>query len=146
MIAAFVTFFSNDPTGGIIATMCVVTCLLVITIFHRPCRDVVAVNLCRVVVYLLSLWSLVATLLARYAVADPATNYFPATFLFAGWEGIVLFALLLYCCRGGVARCTRGTCLQGLGRWLSDIEVLQLHCSLFPLCRWPFTSVVARSE
>ncbi len=152
VIAAFVTFFFETPQYGLIATLVVVCILLAVTVAHRPCRDLVVVNLARVIVYLLSIWSLIASLIASEAVSDPTTNYFPVhtlvlcpvflcasltfplllysgmqtIFLFVGWFVILVAGLILFNFRHRFAASVAGTCLQPIGVWLEDVQV--------PLC------------
>jgi hypothetical protein len=82
VIAACVTFFVNSPQSGLVATLVVVCALLIVTIRHRPCRDLVFVNFIRVVIYLLAIWSLISSLIARNAYSKPTTEYFPVRVCF----------------------------------------------------------------
>jgi len=115
----------------------VVTVLLVVTLMHRPCRDVVAMNVARVVVYLLSIWSLIASLLASsLSTSERQTNYFPTIFLFSGWFVILLSAILVYRYRPVVgvgasagassacSKCSQCSCSHVFWAWLSDVETL----------------------
>jgi hypothetical protein len=88
--------------------------------------DIVSINLARVTIYTLSIWSLIASLIANSS-SSPATDYFPAIFLFTGWAVIVVLAVVLLFARERVAWCVRGTWMHPIGVWLSDVEV--------PMCR-----------
>jgi hypothetical protein len=62
LIGGFAAFFSNRPTGQLILTLVVVAILLVVTVQHRPCRDIAAINVLRVVMYSMAIWSLISSL------------------------------------------------------------------------------------
>ncbi len=62
VIAGFAAFFFDEPRGQLVVTLCCVCALLVVTVWHRPCRDVALINLLRVTVYLFSIWSLISSL------------------------------------------------------------------------------------
>src|SRR5262245_34389139 len=66
---------------------------------------------------------LISQCILQHSLSNPVSNYVPTVFLFTGWTVILAVGYICYWRRADCARCTKDTCCQRIGTWLSDVQV-----------------------